>query len=127
MKIEIKERLIDRKWGWIKVYDIYSDGILVAIKDGGHYDCTAKETLSKSIDIDGDISFSGSRNCDFTCPFKMTDEIIKLCEEKIPLKTYIVRWADKTDGPFLTKEEAEASPLYELRWSKISQIIYSIK
>lgn len=124
--IEIKKRLIDRKWGWLVVYDIYSDGVLVAIKNGGHYDLTAKDTHSRGIDMDGDTYIITHENRSHTLPFEMTAEIQALCEAKEPLKAWMVfSLGNKAKGPFLTQAEAYAAK--ESRWDKVEKIIYSIE
>lgn len=130
--IEVKERVISRKWGWISVYDIYSDGVLVAIKDGGHYDCTARKPISS-------LYFSQDGNqvirdyCDhkdFTLPFTMTEEILELCRAKVPAKTWYVSsmGKPKSDNRYSTYQDAANSEEFKTscRWDTICQELYTI-
>ena len=127
MMIKVIPRTIDRKWGWVLVYDVYSDDVLVAIIDGGHYDLTHKPNISVAYDSDGDMYYEHT-NGDFQKAFEMPKEVLELCKAHTPLKTWVVRDMGKTvAGPFLTQDVAYAARLSFNKWASVERIEFSHK
>lgn len=123
--VKIVPRTIDRKWGWILVYDVYSDDVLVAIVNGGHYDLTHKPNISVVYDSDGDIYYEHT-NGNFQKAFNMPKEVLELCEAHTPLKTWEVwDYGKLVAGPFLTEDEAYAARSSFSRWATVERIVFS--
>jgi len=110
-KIEIKTREIPRNWGYLKVFDVYADGVRVAVVEGGHVDLKSpSRLLSVSWDAEGDPVYNTSDG-NFVAPFTMSDVVKDLIEKGEEVKLFLVREAFGLEvktvaGPFLTWEEA---------------------
>ena len=127
-KIEIKSREISKNWGFALVYDVYADGVRVAVVDGGHVDLKSpSRLLSVSWDADGDPVYNTSDG-NYSVPFNMSESVKALIEKGEPVKLFYIKElgsSTKRIGPFLTWEEAvnaKTSP----RWQRVVELDYNV-
>lgn len=121
--VEIKKHIIDRKWGGIKVYDVYSDKVHVARVEGGIFDCVSHSSEHSSVtyDRDGDVSYYDPVTVHNECvEFRMTPQIMELCEKKEPCLLWEVYdvYSQKVKGCYPTSEEAY---LHKERFDKVRE------
>ena len=108
-KIEIRSREIPRKWGYLQVFDVYADGVRVAVVDGGHCDLKSPtRLLSVSWDDEGNPIYN-TNDGNFETPLTMSEAVKALIEKGEEARLYYVYGpgsVDPTAGPFLTWDEA---------------------
>lgn len=126
-KIEIKSREISKNWGYSLVYDVYADGVRVAVVDGGHVDLKSpSRLLSVSWDADGDPVYN-TNDGNYSIPFKMSEAVKALIEKGEEVKLFYVKEisSPKRFGPFLTWEEA-VNAKTSSRWQRVVEIDYNV-
>lgn len=127
--VEVKLREISRKWGSINVYDVYANGVRVAVVDGGITDCKTPKSFSISWDSDGDPVYHTSDG-DYTIPFTMSEAVRELIAKGEEVKLFYVKEPDSgismkvVAGPFLTWDEAAS--VSHGRWQKVVEAIYNV-
>lgn len=126
-KIEIKSREISKNWGFALVYDVYADGVRVAVVDGGHVDLKSpSRLLSVSWDNEGNPIYNASDG-NFVIPFEMSEAVKALIEKGEPVKLFYVKElsSPKRIGPFLTWEEA-VNAKTSSRWQRVIELDYNV-
>ncbi len=126
-KIEIKSREISKNWGFALVYDVYADGVRVAVVDGGHCDLKSpSRLLSVSWDADGEPIYNASDG-NYTTPFNMSKVVKDLIKKGEEVKLFYVKElsSPKKFGPFLTWEEAVKAKTSS-RWQRVIELDYNV-
>jgi hypothetical protein len=125
-KIEIKTREISKNWGFALVYDVYADGVRVAVVDGGHVDLKSpSRLLSVSWDNEGNPIYNASDG-NYTTPFNMSEAVKDLIKKGEEVKLFYIKefGSKEKEGPFLTWNEAANK--VTSRWQKVVELDYNV-